>query len=361
MQPAQRHNSEIRTQTITVKLRLRDKHAADLNRQARAVNIVWNYCNEVSQKAWRDHRRWLSGFDLVKMTAGSSKLIGLHAHSIIRVCIQFSISRDRIKRAQLRWRGSKSLGWVPFNTGHVKFDGMSFVFNGVSYLAMHINPNLRSGMKIGAGSFNQDSKGRWYINLTIEVELPSDAKVGAVGIDLGLKDMATLSDGNAIPAMKFYRQSEQALATMQRAKKTKKVRAIHVKIANRRKDFLHKQSLCIAQNYGLIFVGDVKPSKIAKTRMAKSSLDAGWASFKNMLAYKAVMHGGRMIEVDERWTTQTCSSCGSLPPSRPKGITGLGIREWTCDDCGTVHDRDVNAAKNILRIGLDTLAEGAVI
>ena len=78
-----------------------------------------------------------------------------------------------------------------------------------------------------------------------------------------------------------------------------------------------------------------------------------------MLSYKALMHGGRYLEVSERMSTQTCSECGTLPPSRPKGIAGLGIREWECSDCGAVHDRDVNAARNILRVGLDTLAEGA--
>lgn len=360
MQPDQRHDSEIRTQTITVKLRLRDKHAADLNRQASAVNIVWNYCNEVSGKAWKRDHRWLNWFDLCEFTRGSSKLLDLNAQTIQQVCRKFYFAKSNISRSQLRWRSKKSLGWIPFATGTVSFSSGFFVFRRKKYNTMHLRKEILLKNKIGCGSFNQDSRGRWYINIKIEVECAGKSLNSSVGIDLGLKNMATLSDGNDIPAMQFYRQSEQSLATMQRAKKAKKVRAIHAKIANRRKDFLHKESSKIAQNYGLIFVGDVKPSKIAKTCMAKSVNDAGWASFKNMLAYKALMHGGRMIEVDERWTTQTCSSCGLLPPSRPKGIAGLGIREWACDDCGTVHDRDVNAAKNILRIGLDTLAEGIV-
>jgi transposase len=89
-------------------------------------------------------------------------------------------------------------------------------------------------------------------------------------------------------------------------------------------------------------------------------LDAGWSRFRNMLAWKLRLRsGGMLLEVSEHHTTQTCSECGRLPSSsRPRGIAGLGIREWTCDDCGAVHDWDVNAAKNILRCGLTALAEG---
>jgi transposase len=94
--------------------------------------------------------------------------------------------------------------------------------------------------------------------------------------------------------------------------------------------------------------------------MAKSVLDAGWADFKTMLSWKSRLRGGGMLlEVNEAYTTQVCSECGCLPPSRPKGIADLRIREWTCDECGAVHDRDTNAAKNILRVGLHALVEGA--
>ena len=345
---------------LTVRLRLKDKHAAELNRQARAVSYVWNYCNETSRKAWNRDRRWLTGFDLGKLTAGSSKELNLHAHTIKRVCDQFAKVRDKARKAGLRWRGRKSLGWVPFNTGHVTFDGAVIKFRGARYFPMHINSRLLAGAKIGAGSFSQDSRGRWYANLAVEVQCahaPDDRP--NVGIDLGLKDLATLSDGEKIPQPRFFRQSEIAIGAAQRARKTKRARAIHAKVFNRRKDFLHKASTDLAKRYGLVVIGDVSPSKMAQTKKAKSVLDAGWSDFKRMLSYKAVMHGGRTFEVSERYTTQTCSECGSMPPSRPRGIAGLGIREWECDDCGAVHDRDVNAALNILRLGLETLEEGA--
>ncbi len=344
---------------LVYKLRLRDKHATELNRQARAVNLVWNYANETQQKAARALRRWLGYSDLARLTAGAGQELDLHSHTVQRVCAEYDKSRRQQRKPWLRWRGRKSLGWVPFNTGHVAFDGVGFTFRGTRYETMHLR-DMPAGIAIRAGSFNADSRGRWYINVPVEVEIEAEASaLPAVGIDLGLKTLAALSNGEKIEAPLLYRTSEIQLATSQRARKTKRARAIHAKVANRRKDFLHKASNRLANEFGLIVIGDVSPAKMVKTTMAKSTLDAGWSGFKNMLAYKALRHGAIFLEVDEANTTQTCSTCGTKPSSRPKGIAGLGIRDWTCSDCGTAHDRDVNAARNILRVGLHALAEGA--
>lgn len=345
-------------QQLTIKLRLRDKHTSELNRQARAVNFVWNYCNEAQRHVLR-WDRWLSKYDLQRLTAGSSKELNIHAHTIQRVCHAYVNARRTHRKPYLRWRGRKSLGWVPFNQDSVSFDGEAFTFRGIRYETMHLRETLKPGIKICAGSFNRDARGRWYLNCPIEVECVDRTPVTRIGIDLGLKDLATLSDGSRIEVPQFYRKSEAKLATAQRARKApKRIRMIHTKIANRRKDFLHKVSAKLTNQYGLIVFGDVSPSKLAKTRLAKSVLDAGWANLKRMLTYKALMHGGSALEVSEAYTSQVCSCCGSMPKGRPKGIAGLGIREWTCSDCGTTHDRDVNAAKNILRLGLQSLVGG---
>lgn len=356
-----RHMAEalVSKQMITVKLRLHDRHAAGLRRQARAVNLCWNFCNETQKKAVQARRKWLSAYDLMRLTAGAGKELDLHAHTIQRVCRAYDDARKTQEKAWLRWRSRKSLGWVPFNTGHVLFDGECFVFRGVRYEPMHLRDFLSPGMRFGAGSFNADARGRWYINLPVEVECDESRFENVVGIDLGLKDLATLSTGAKIEAPRFYRKTEIALASAQRACKTKRTRAIHAKARNRRKDFLHKAANGIVREFGTIIVGDVSSKKLAKTRMAKSVHDAGWAGFKNMLSYKAIMRGGRLIEVSEAMSSQTCSACGCLPPSRPRGIAGLGIRQWVCSDCGAEHDRDVNAARNIARVGLDTLVAGA--
>lgn len=343
---------------LTYRFRLRDKHAAELNRQARAVNVVWNYCNEMQQKAAREKRRWLTWQDLQKLTAGSSKDLDLHSHTIQQVCQYYDNSRRTSRKAWLRFRGHGSLGWVPFNNGHVWFDGKSFVFRRTRYEPMHLR-DTPAGTRLCAGSFNQDANGRWYINALIDVERRTTPAPNAwVGIDLGLASLATLSDGGVVSMPAFFRKSEARLGNAQRARKTIRARAIHTKVRNRRRDFLHKASAKITKEFGLIIVGDVSPSRLSQTWLAKSVLDAGWSDFKRMLSYKAIRHGGCMLEVSEAYTSQTCSECGSLPPSRPKGIAGLRNRMWRCD-CGAVHDRDVNAARNILAIGLDSLAGGA--
>lgn len=340
---------------LTYKFRLRDKHASELNRQARAVSLVWNFCNETQRKAVCSGRKWLGAGDLMRLTAGASRHLEIHAHTIQRVCRQYDVSRAATRKPWLRWRGRKSLGWVPYNTGHVTFDGQAFQFRGARYEPMHLR-DLPCGVKIAAGTFNADRKGRWYINVTVDVAVSDRVDSAHVGVDLGLRDLV-LSDGRKVEIPRFYRQSEAALATAQRAKKTKRARAIHQKIANRRSDFIHKLSAQIARDYALIVVGDVSPSKLAKTNMAKSVLDAGWSDLRSKLLYKSIRNGGNCIEVCERNTSGDCSSCNAR--SGPKGLKDLRIRAWTCGECGAVHDRDVNAARNILARGLASLAEGA--
>jgi putative transposase len=317
--------------------------------------------NDVQKQALKWGKKWPSGYDLQKLTAGSSKLIGLHADSIGRTCLRYERSRRQHKKAFLRWRGKKSLGWVPFKGLNIKPAEGGFKFNGVIYKVWLSRP-LPDGAKIlDDGSFSQDAKGNWYINIPVRVKCAETHTGKFVGIDLGLKDLAVLSNGEKVGAHRPYRTLEGKLAVAQRARKKRQVKSIQVKISNQRRNYLHKASVDIAKRFGFIAVGNVSPSKLKLTRMAKSVSDAGWADFKNMLAYKTRLRGGRFEEIDEAYTTQTCSACGCLPLSRPRGIAGLEIRQWTCDDCGTVHDRDVNAAQNIARLAHETLAVGAVL
>lgn len=348
--------SQDKPMQLTYRFRLRDTACSELTRQARAVNFVWNYCNETQQQAVKRGRKWLTKYDLCKLTAGSSKELDLHAHTIQGVCHRYAESRQAKNRPWLKWRSSKaSLGWVPFNQGHVTFKEGAFWFRGRPYKAWVSRP-IEDGQTFAAGSFNQDARGRWYINLPVKVQPVCSEGTAAVGIDLGIKELATLSNGQKIEHPAHYRRLEQRIAIAQRAKKKRQVKNLNAKVKARRNDFLHKQSTDLVRQYGAIFVGNVKPSAIAKTNLSKSSLDAGWAMFKQQLQYKAIRHGVLFAEVNEAYTTQTCSSCGSV--EGPKGVAGLGIRQWTCG-CGAVHDRDTNAAKNIARKGLLALAEGA--
>ena len=318
-----------------------------LNKQARACNLVWNYCNERQKDALRFGRRWHTGFDLNKLTAGSSKALGLHAGTINAVCEQYAKSRSQKKRPHLRWRGRKSLGWVPLKGRDIKETPNGFHFHGREFRVFK-SRDLPPGAKIKDGTcFARNARGHWFLNVCIELaEATMRAPVQGVGIDLGLKDFAVLSTGEKIDNPRHLRKLEAKLAVVQRARKKRQAVNIHARIANARRDFQHKLSHRIVCEFDYIAVGNVSAAGLAKTNMAKSVLDAGWTAFRNMLAYKALRHGARYEEVSERFSTQACSDCSLV--GGPKGLEGLVVRAWTCMGCGGVHDRDCNAAKNIL-------------
>jgi putative transposase len=334
-----------------------------LNSQARAVNYVWNYCNDVQKQALKWSKKWPSGFDLNKLTTGSSKELNLHSGTVNAVCEQYAKSRSQKKRPYLKYRGKKTLAWVPLKGRELKREGDAFRFAGNTFRVFHSRPLPDGKIKDGT-NFSQDCKGNWFLNIVVDVaDAPARELKAGIGIDLGLKELAVLSNGERFDANPVYRRTEQRLAVAQRANKKRRVKAIHTKTANARRDYLHKISTNICQRFDYIAVGDVCAAKLAKSTMAKSVYDASWTTFRNQLAYKAVKHGAKLETVDERFTTQTCSDCGTRPDSRPKGIAGLGIRSWVCSECNALHDRDVNASKNILnksnfRVGHDTLAVG---
>ena len=330
-----------------------------LNGQARAVNFVWNHCNEQQKRAVAWGRRWLTAYDLQRLCSGSGEELGLLSSTIDKVCQRYAESRSQHKRPWLRFRGKKSLGWIPLKCDRAKMDGGTFVVGGKRFRLFYSRP-IQAGARIAEGSsFAQDARGNWFLNLALELpEAPQREPHAAVGIDLGLKDFAALSTGEKIANPRHYAEGEAALASAQRAGKKRQARNIHARIQNRRRDGLHKLSHRIVRDFDLIAVGNVNAAGLAKTSMAKSVHDASWSAFRAMLAYKSIGNGARYAEVNEAFSTQVCSACGCLPPSRPKGIADLGIREWTCSDCGTIHDRDVNAARNILHLGHQVLAEG---
>jgi transposase len=347
---------------LTFKYRVKDatigKH---LNRYAIAGNQVWNFCVATQRTAESRRKagltvRWPSAFDLIKLCTGSGTELGLHSDTVQTICRQFVASRDLHRRCP-RFRASfgpkRSLGWVPFIPRAVKVEAATVRYMKRSF---HFWKSREIDGELKAGSFVQDARGRWYVSFHCEVTDGLQTGNGKIGIDLGLKTLATCSDGSKVEALRHYRQYEKALAVAQRAGNKRRVRAIHAKIGNARRHHIHERTTEIVRNNQFIAVGNASPSKLAKTRMAKSILDASWAMLKTQLAYKARRHNAVFFEVDERFTSQTCSRCGTIPASSPKGMGALGIRHWTCSCCGYSHDRDVNAAQNILRVGLERQA-----
>ncbi len=354
----------------TLRIRIRDKHASQLDAMAREVNMVWNFVNELSAKNTQRTGKFFSGRDLHKYTNGATKEgLKIHSQTVQAICDEYATRRRQFRKRKLAWRVSrgskKSLGWIPFKVGAVRYHLGQLRYAGL-FLGMRDSYGL-GDFELRSGSFSQDSRGRWYVNVCVETK--PNAKIDAVassiihgevpsvGIDLGLKEFAAFSDETgSVEAERFYRDMEPALAIAQRAGKKARTKAIHAKIANRRKDSMHKLSTVLVKKNGAIFVGNVNACGLAKTKMAKSVLDAGWSTFRTMLQYKCDDAGVWFEEINEAYSTQTCSVCKSR--TGPKGLEGLGIRGWTCIECGTEHHRDRNAVKNILAAGHRRLAEG---
>jgi len=342
---------------VTTTLRYRIKDASELNRLdrlARSVNFAWNYCNDTSFNAIRNHGKFLSAIDLKNLTSGSAKELGLNSVTVQAICEEYVIRRVQFKKRKLRWRTSKgsrrSLGWIPFKANSIQVDGDRVYYLGHGYKIWLSRP--MEG-RILSGSFSQDAQGHWYVNLACEVsKIDTHHTVEDVGIDLGLKTSAALSDGTVIDNTAEYRKLEEKLGKAQRAKKKNQTKKIHAKIKNKRRDYLHKETTKIAKKYHAVFVGDVS-GKFVQSGNGKSSTDASIGVIRDLLKYKAIRHSGYCFEVSENSSTVTCSICHKK--TGPSGLSGLGIREWTCSECHVHHDRDINAAKNILRFGRESL------
>ena len=205
-----------------------------------------------------------------------------------------------------------------------------------------------------------DAAGRYFASFVVRAaEDPlSDAGV-ETGIDLGLTHFAVLSDGRKISNSRFLRRAERKLRTAQkalsrkvkgssnRAKARVRVARVHARVADSRRDWLHKESTRVIRETQAVYVEDLCVAGLGRTRLAKSVHDAGWSAFTAMLEYKAARHG-RIFARTGRFepTSQVCSACGTKDGPKP-----LGVRTWTCLACRTVHDRDLNAARNILALG----------
>ena len=361
----------------TLKLRIRDKHADQLNRLSGSVNFVWNYVNDLSYRHLQKTGKFFSAYDLNDYTKGSGELLGLHSQTIQAINETHTKSRRQSKKAKLSWRTNnpkskrKNLGWLPFKQSAIKH--IATHQTGKKGLKSTLQLSLAKGQKLVIDlwdSYNlslyqintleivQDSRNRWYACITVKDYPKQSCGTGSVGIDLGLKDSATASNGDKLTIKQTLKYAKQ-LAIAQRSNNKKRIKAIHAKIKNTRQDLIHKFTTQLVKDNALIVVGDVRTTQFnsKKGKLAKSVYDAGWFELKRQLTYKCENAGCRFEIVNEKYTTQTCSCCGDMSSS-PKGRAGLRIREWTCATCGTRHDRDINASKNILAVGLNRLVEG---
>ena len=339
--------------TRALRMKVRTEAYAWLNAAAIEVNAVFNYGNETSLKAATRtdcKRKWMSGFDLCSLTAGATQYFDkIGADTIQSICTHYAQRRQAAKRLKLRWRVSggarRSLGWIPFKAASLKRKGVCLRFAGKCVRVFEMK--RLEGVKWQAGCFAQDALGDWWLCLPVKVEAQqSIAPQEAVGIDLGLKDIAVTSEGERLAAGRWTQGTADKLAFAQRRGHRRQAKRIHRKAARCRADALHKFSRKMVDRYQTIIVGDVSSVKLARTRMAKAVLDSGWGLLKSFLDYKSQQAARTFEVVSERNTSVTCSTCGAL--SGPRGVNGLIVRSWVCSDCGESHDRDQNAARNIL-------------
>ena len=250
-----------------------------------------------------------------------------------------------------------------YTTSAFKWGGGSLKLAKMSEpLAIRWSRQIPKAAKVTTVTVSKDAAGRYFVSLLCDdVVAKKPASNGKVGVDLGLTHFAILSTGEKVAAPNTFRRYEKKLAKLQRrlTKKTKgsnrrekaklKVARLHAKIADARRDFLHKLSTRLINENQVIAIESLSVSNMQKNRcLSKSISDAGWAEFVRQLEYKAHWYGRTLVGID-RWypSSKRCSDCGHTVSKLP-----LSVREWVCPECGTIHDRDINAARNVLAAGL---------
>ncbi len=258
---------------------------------------------------------------------------------------------------------SKKSSYQSFNIPqNVKLkDGLIYIPKLKTGLKVKFHRPLPNNAKIKQATISRNN-GKYFISILVEEQIAiPQKKFAPIGIDMGLEHFAILSDGTKISNPRWLIQSEDRLKILQRRLSRKKlysknwwklrfkIAKLHEKIKNQREDFLHKISVAIAKQYSFVAIEDLSTKNMQKNRyLAKSISDASWSKFIEFLEYKANWYGAKLIKIDKFYpSSKTCSVCGYKLDSLP-----LSKREWICPSCNILHDRDINASKNILKVAL---------
>ncbi|MFD8008031.1 RNA-guided endonuclease InsQ/TnpB family protein [Streptomyces mirabilis] len=358
-----------------------DAQAAELSRTFGCVRKVYNMALAARTEAWVTRQErvnynatsamltvWKKTEELAYLNEVSSVPLQQALRHLQTAFTHFFGKRAKYPRFKSRKKSRRS---AEYTTSAFRFrDGALTLAKMTEPLAVVWSRRpLPEGAKPSTVTVSQDAAGRWFVSLLCDDSgvKPLPANGNAVGIDVGLEHLLTLSTGEKIANLRHERRDRAALAKAQRclAKKEKgsanrarvrlKVAKVHARIADRRRDMLHKITTRLVRENQTIVIEDLTVRNMVKNhRLARAISDAAWSEFRSMLEYKAAWYGREVIAVDQWFpSSKLCSACGTLQDRMP-----LNVRTWTCD-CATTHDRDVNAANNLLAAGLAVTVCGA--
>ncbi|MET9863935.1 RNA-guided endonuclease TnpB family protein [Streptomyces smyrnaeus] len=350
-----------------------DAQAAELSRTFGCVRKVYNMALAARSEAWGRQERVNYGQTSAMLTAWKKTEELTYLNEVSSVPLQqalrhlqvaftnFFRKQARHPRFKSRKRSRQSAEYTA--SGFRFRDGELLLAKMSEPLHIRWSRPLPEGVKPSTVNVSQDAAGRWFVSLLCEdpTVRPLPAAEATVGIDVGLNHLLTLSTGEKIANPRHERRDRERLVKAQRflARKAKgdganrlkarrKVARIHARIADRRRDLLHKLTSRLVRENQTLVIEDLAVSNMVKNRnLARAVSDAAWSEFRSMLGYKAAWYGRDVIAVDRFFpSSKLCSHCGALQAEMP-----LHVRTWTCSCCGTAHDRDVNAAKNLLAAG----------
>ncbi|MEV5933529.1 RNA-guided endonuclease TnpB family protein [Streptomyces sp. NPDC052079] len=357
-----------------------DVQAAELSRTFGCVRKVYNLALAARTEAWRRQERvnynqtsamltvWKKTEELAYLNEVSSVPLQQALRHLQVAFTNFFGKRAKYPRFKSRKKSRKS---AEYTTSAFRFrDGKLTLAKMAEPIDIVWSRPLPEGASPSTATVSQDAAGRWYVSMLVEdpTVQPLPVTDTAVGVDVGLDHLLTLSTGEKISNPRHERRDRARLAKAQRqlARKAKgdganrrkarqKAAKVYARITDRRRDNLHKLTTRLVRENQTIVIEDLTVRNMLKNgKLARAISDAAWADFRSMLEYKAQWYGREVIAVD-RWfpSSKLCSACGTLQDKMP-----LSVRTWTCD-CGATHDRDVNAAKNLLAAGLAVSVCGA--